>query len=321
MQFGDRPLDQHSVGGRTGGGSAGRVDAVRDGHVRAGDRWSSRSGGLIQSGGLTLSGGWSAARQLPGGPTGPPAQPRVRAKRPSLLCSLEFDRPYAVNAAVERKSGGQLGLSAVLEVRYGTGPLVTSESRTVTVHLDSDLCRLIETEAARAGINVSQLVREAVLTRVLSTGTEGERPAARDTRTEVTAVLAQSQQAVRQSRAVLRRARAVTEANLGARFDLVFRASPDFEEFSELHRPGHEAQTLASWLDEHVHPHDRDHLRAVVRESAGVKTVIELEHRVLRTDGTTAWTVSRAIPLAGRDGQLSEWLVVRGDLSDAPREK
>ena len=196
---------------------------------------------------------------------------------------------------------------------------MTSESRTVTVHLDSDLCWLIETEAARAGINVSQLVREAVLTRVLSTGTEGERPAARDTRTEATAVLAQSQQAVRQSRAVLRRARAVTEANLGARFDLVFRASPDFEEFSELHRPGSEAQPLADWLEEHVHPDDREHARAVVRESVGEQTVIELEHRSLRADGTTGWMVSRAIPLVGKDGQLSEWLVVGSDLSDTPR--
>ena len=113
---------------------------------------------------------------------------------------------------------------------------------------------------------------------------------------------------------LLRRASTVVEANLAARFGVVLRATADFREIPEL--DGRGAQTFTSWLEEHVHPDDRDLVRAAVDEAVGDAAVLKVEHRILRADGTTGWTVSRAVPLAGPTGQVAEWLVVSGGRTD-----
>ena len=198
---------------------------------------------------------------------------------------------------------------------------MTRGAKTATIDLDADLWRLVETQAARAGISVSQLVREAILAHILDAGTVGEQASASDARAEARALRAQSQQAVRHSRTMLQRAGAVAEANLTARYDLVFRATPDFTEISALRGHRRKVQSLPGWLEEHVHADDRGHVAAAIHECVERQAIIELEHRVLQADGTIGWTVSRAVPLVGADGQLSEWLLVSGDVRVVARMK
>ncbi|MDT7552972.1 MAG: hypothetical protein QOI16_1508 [Pseudonocardiales bacterium] len=45
------------------------------------------------------------------------------------------------------------------------------------------------------------------------------------------------------------------------------------------------------------------------------KTVFELEHRVLRPDGTLRWALSRAVPLLDDAGQITEWIGAATDRS------
>lgn len=190
------------------------------------------------------------------------------------------------------------------------------------MRLDADLWRFVEAEAARAGLSVSHWLRAALLAGVVEAETGMEDHGAGDTQEEATPLRAEGPHAVQPSRAMLRHASAVMEANLAGRFDLVFWATPDFMEISKLDERNGGAQTLVSWLEAHVHPEDHDVVRTAVDESVRDQAVLTLAHRVLRADGTTGWTVSRAVPLIGPGGEIAEWLVVTGDGNDAtPRRR
>src|ERR1700742_4760320 len=46
------------------------------------------------------------------------------------------------------------------------------------------------------------------------------------------------------------------------------------------------------------------------------KGVFELEHRVIRVDGTLGWTFSRAIPLVNESGEIVEWFGAASDITE-----
>jgi hypothetical protein len=48
-------------------------------------------------------------------------------------------------------------------------------------------------------------------------------------------------------------------------------------------------------------------------------SIFELEHRVLRVDGTLGWIISRAIPVFDEAGEIIEWLGTATDLTDRKR--
>src|SRR5581483_8755448 len=43
--------------------------------------------------------------------------------------------------------------------------------------------------------------------------------------------------------------------------------------------------------------------------------MFELEHRVIRVDGTTGWTFSRAVPLLDDAGEIVEWFGTARDIT------
>ena len=46
------------------------------------------------------------------------------------------------------------------------------------------------------------------------------------------------------------------------------------------------------------------------------KSIFELEHRVIRADGTLGWTLSRAVPLLNDTGQICEWCGMASDVTE-----
>jgi PAS domain S-box-containing protein len=54
---------------------------------------------------------------------------------------------------------------------------------------------------------------------------------------------------------------------------------------------------------------------AAIREAVRTKGVFELEHRVRRADGRTGWTLSRAVPLLGENGEITEWIGAASDVT------
>ena len=104
--------------------------------------------------------------------------------------------------------------------------------------------------------------------------------------------------------------------------DVVYRMSPDWREMRELRGREFIADTDApnrGWLEKYIHPDNQPHVLAVIDEAIRTKGVFQLQHRVLRLDGTLGWTFSRAIPLLDANGAIVEWIGAATDVTARKR--
>jgi PAS domain S-box-containing protein len=121
------------------------------------------------------------------------------------------------------------------------------------------------------------------------------------------------EQRLRESEA---RLRLLTEASS----DVLYRMSPDWGEMKELDGGGFLPTTEASqpnrsWLLAYIPETDRAGVTVAIEEAIRLKQAFDLEHRVVRADGTVGWTLSRAVPLLGSDGEILEWFGAASDIS------
>lgn len=103
-----------------------------------------------------------------------------------------------------------------------------------------------------------------------------------------------------------RRFRALVEAG----FDVVYRMNPDWTELCHVDGRGFVVDTgepSRTWLDTYIHPDDQPEVLAAVRRAVATRSVFELEHRVIRADGTLGRALSRAVPVV-EDGEVVEWV-------------
>lgn len=117
--------------------------------------------------------------------------------------------------------------------------------------------------------------------------------------------------AVRQSEAQLR-------AYLNASFDAVYRVNADWTVMRQLQGKEFVADTLepsATWMDKYIHPDDQPQVMAAIQRAIRDKAMFELEHRVVRVDGSLGWTLSRAVPLLDDHGDILEWLGTAADVT------
>ena len=101
--------------------------------------------------------------------------------------------------------------------------------------------------------------------------------------------------------------------------DVVYRMNADWTEMRQL--VGREflpdiTEPNSSWLDRFIPKSDHLLVTKTVAEALRNKQKFELEHRVLRLDGTTGWTFSRAIPVLDEAGNVSEWFGAASDVSE-----
>jgi PAS domain S-box-containing protein len=107
-------------------------------------------------------------------------------------------------------------------------------------------------------------------------------------------------------------------AQVTASSDVVYRMNPDWSEMRQLRGRDFIADTEApshSWLQKYIHPDDQPRVLAAIDKAIRTKSTFELEHRVLRVDGTLGWTFSRAIPLQDANGETVEWLGAASDIT------
>jgi PAS domain S-box-containing protein len=100
--------------------------------------------------------------------------------------------------------------------------------------------------------------------------------------------------------------------------NVVYRMSPDWSEMRQLDGRGFISDTHESrsnWMDIYIHPDDRPLVSDAIRRAIEAKSIFELEHRVRRVDGTLGWTLSRAVPLLDRDGNIVEWFGAAADVT------
>ncbi len=101
--------------------------------------------------------------------------------------------------------------------------------------------------------------------------------------------------------------------------DVVYRMSPDWSEMRQLRGKNFLADTEApnrNWLQEYIHPDDRARVTAAINQAIRTKSIFELEHHVLRADGSLGWTFSRAIPLQDANGEIVEWFGAASDVTE-----
>ena len=101
--------------------------------------------------------------------------------------------------------------------------------------------------------------------------------------------------------------------------DIVYRMSSDFSELRQLE--GRLFVTASPspnrhWIEEYVHPDDRERARDAIRDALARKGMFEIEYRVYRADGTIGWAHSRAVPMFGTDGEITEWIGMASDVTE-----
>ena len=107
-------------------------------------------------------------------------------------------------------------------------------------------------------------------------------------------------------------------ALVSATSDVIYRMSPDWTEMRHLQGREFVTDTHGpnrGWLLNYIAPDDQQQVMAAIDASIRSKSVFELEHRVLRIDGTLGWTFSRAIPLLDGNGEILEWFGAASDVT------
>lgn len=119
----------------------------------------------------------------------------------------------------------------------------------------------------------------------------------------------------------LRKSQERLSALVTASSDVVYRMNADWSELGQLDGRNFINDTAAptrSWLADNIHANDHALVMATIKEAIRTKSNFELEHRVLRADGTFGWTFSRAVPILNAQGEIVEWF---GAASDITKDK
>ncbi|HEY2707899.1 MAG TPA: HWE histidine kinase domain-containing protein [Caulobacteraceae bacterium] len=106
---------------------------------------------------------------------------------------------------------------------------------------------------------------------------------------------------------------------VNATSDVVYRMSPDWREMRALDGRGFIADTETpsiAWIDEYLLPEDHPAILEAIRDAIEREDLFQLEHRVRRVDGSTGWTLSRAMPIRGEGGQIIEWFGTASDVTE-----
>lgn len=99
-------------------------------------------------------------------------------------------------------------------------------------------------------------------------------------------------------------------ALIRASSQVLYRMNPDWTEMRELFGSGflsHTDTPTPGWLEHYIPAEDRDGVRVVIDRAIEARSIFELEHRVVREDGSIGWTHSRAIPILDGDGGIADW--------------
>ena len=100
--------------------------------------------------------------------------------------------------------------------------------------------------------------------------------------------------------------------------DVVYCMSADWTEMRHLRGREFITDTVEpsrSWLDKYIHPDDQPHVMTTIRCAIQSRNVFELEHRVIRMDGSLGWVYSRAIPILDHAGEIIEWFGAASDVT------
>jgi len=115
----------------------------------------------------------------------------------------------------------------------------------------------------------------------------------------------------------VRASEAQFRALVTATSDIVYRMSPNWSQMRHLLGQNFMADTLEpsdSWLSRYIPDSERARVQAAIDGAMRSHGAFELEHQVMRVDGSVGWVFSRAIPVV-EDGVIVEWLGAASDVT------
>lgn len=121
------------------------------------------------------------------------------------------------------------------------------------------------------------------------------------------------------SNAELRESEKRYRALSSASADVVYRMNPDWKQIRQLQGRGFlkdSADLWYSWVDDYIPIEDQPLLYKTIDEAIRGKSTFELEHRVVRADGTRGWVLSRAVPMLDANGAIYEWIGAATDITE-----
>lgn len=101
--------------------------------------------------------------------------------------------------------------------------------------------------------------------------------------------------------------------------DALYRMSADWNEMSNLIGRSFLRSTEQPdrfWLDAYIPQDEQPRVVEAIQQAIRDRCPFELEHRVLRADGTVGWTVSRAVPLLDEHNEIVEWFGAASDVTE-----
>ncbi len=116
----------------------------------------------------------------------------------------------------------------------------------------------------------------------------------------------------------LRKSEERFRAFVTASTDVIYLMNADWTEMHNLRSEGFLAATddvNTTWLQQYVPTDEQSKVFAAIRKSMEKKRIFELEHKVIRADGTTGWVFSRAVPLLNERNEIEEWFGAASDIS------
>lgn len=125
----------------------------------------------------------------------------------------------------------------------------------------------------------------------------------------------------RLSREVLRTSEERNRAMVNATSDVIYRMSGDWRVMQPLDGRSlvsSNSEPIIGWMEKNIPETEHPRIRAMIEKAVTGKQTFELEHQVVRADGTLGWTHSRAVPMLDAEGEITEWF---GTASDVTRRK
>lgn len=101
--------------------------------------------------------------------------------------------------------------------------------------------------------------------------------------------------------------------------NMIYRMSPDWRVMYRLDGRGvlkDASDPTERWPEVYIPEEDRQPVLAAIEDAVRDKTLFELEHRVCLANGGIGWVHSRAVPIIGADGEITEWLGAGTDVTE-----
>ena len=118
--------------------------------------------------------------------------------------------------------------------------------------------------------------------------------------------------------AALRDSEARLRVLVSASSEVLYSMSADWKEMRQLTGSGFIADTDTAnpdWLAAYIPEEEQPRVAAGIAQAIRDKEPYALEHRVRLVDGTVGWAHSKAVPLFGPDGEITEWFGAASDVT------